>query len=138
MWHAKSHQLCLASCSQQLSPGPGRTFLCTAPPSCLPPTLTGGLTVFQPPARLVYASDSPLCFPAPPCTARNGVFPHQAHHGARTRTALTHRACENSFGPTRQQTHLSTLRFAKLALLSPPPPVAAWGSGLLVCGLSFF
>ena len=29
----------------------------------------------------------------------------------------------------RQQTHLSTLRFAKLALLSPPPPVAAWGLG---------
>ena len=38
------------------------------------------------PARLVYASDSPLCFPAPPCIARHGVFPHQAHHGARTRT----------------------------------------------------
>ena len=42
----------------------------------------------------------------------------------------------NSFGPTRQQTHLSTLRFAKLAPVSPPPPVAAGGSGLLVCGLA--
>ena len=120
---------------QRTSLSPGHIFSAWASPASSPPTRR--VPSFQPPARLVYASDSPLCFPTSPCIARQGGFsssssPRCSHH----RSAPAYRAHENSFGPTRHQTHLSTLRFAKLAPVSPPPPVAAGGSGLWVCGLA--
>ena len=113
---------------QRTSLSPGHIFSAQASPASSPPTRR--VPSFQPPARLVYASDSPLCFPTSPCIARQGGFSSSSSpRCSRHRSAPAYRAHENSFGPTRHQTHLSTLRFAKLAPVSPPPPVAAWGLG---------